>query len=248
MRTLEQIRSDLDSNIPRDVISEREGSNGQKLSYLAGWYVIDRMNQVFGAGNWASEVTNLSRTFEGALDQRRGNSTYQVNYVSYVATVRLSVKFPDGSVVAFVDVGFGDGQDRSNPGKAHELAVKEAVTDGVKRCAKSLGRSMGLALYDKSQEFISDAPVDPKPKVEKETQVSTKSENKTTKSSGEIKAIENSIRHAARILADTQVLSLDKFKSTYLVPRGVEKLAALTEDALPVLFEELKRDFPSLGL
>jgi recombination DNA repair RAD52 pathway protein len=34
--------------------------------------------------------------------------------------------------------------------------VKEAVTDGIKRCAKNLGMSMGLALYDKTQENVDE--------------------------------------------------------------------------------------------
>jgi recombination DNA repair RAD52 pathway protein len=54
------------------------------------------------------------------------------------------------------DVGYGDGSDKTNPGKAHELAAKEAVTDALKRCAKNLGMSMGLALYDKTQENVDE--------------------------------------------------------------------------------------------
>ncbi len=141
----------LNQKIPRDAISSRDGGNGRKLDYLSGHYVIDRLNRVLGAGNWAySSEANLVHA--GLVPTRSGDA----HSVHYLAKVRLVVTL-DGTPTEFTDYGYGDGTDKSNPGKAHELAVKESVTDGLKRCAKNLGMSFGLALYSKDQENVEES-------------------------------------------------------------------------------------------
>lgn len=145
-----ELSKELDAKIPREVIQSREAGNGRKLDYLSGYYVIDRLNKVLGAGNWAySADANL--VHQGVISTRSGDT----NSVHYLAKVRLVVTIGD-KPTEFNDYGYGDGTDKSNPGKAHELAVKEAVTDGLKRCAKNLGMSFGLALYSKDQENVDE--------------------------------------------------------------------------------------------
>lgn len=157
-KTYEEIVQELDSKIPRDVIEQRDGGGGRKLSYLPGHYVIDRLNKVIGQGNWGYD-SNINLLFSGVIQDKYGND---VNTVHYSGRVTLVVTI-DGRQVVFTDYGYGDGTDKTNPGKAHELAIKEAVTDGLKRCAKNLGMSMGLALYDKTQENVADEEPKPSP-------------------------------------------------------------------------------------
>jgi len=160
-KTIDQINQELSSKIPRDVIEQRDGG-GRKLSYLPGWYVIDRLNAIFGADGWSYDTTELRCVHSGEITTRSGTT----NSASYTATVALYVQFPGTeSAKRITDVGFGNGTDKGDPGKPHELATKEAVTDGIKRCAKSLGNSLGLALYDKSQENVEDAPETSKPQA-----------------------------------------------------------------------------------
>jgi DNA recombination protein Rad52 len=143
----EKIVSKLDDKIPTDVISKRDAGQGRKLDYLEGWYVIARLNEILGQGNWSYNTEEMKLVHSGEVDGK---------FVAhYVAKVTLAVNM-DGFVAQFTDYGYGDGMDRNSPGKPHELAVKEAVTDGIKRCAKNLGHSMGLALYDKSRENVGD--------------------------------------------------------------------------------------------
>lgn len=154
-KTKEQILSELDADIPRNVIEQRDGAGAKKLSYLAGWFVIDRMNKIFGPDCWSYDVTELRCVHSGPIAGKYG----EVQSASYSATVALYVQFPGAEVSKRItDVGFGNGTDKLDPGKPHELATKEAVTDAIKRCAKSLGMSLGLALYTKSDEYIEDAP------------------------------------------------------------------------------------------
>lgn len=162
MKTKEQILSDLDANIPKSAVEQRQGGGASKLSYLAGWYVIDRMNKIFGPDAWSYDVTELRCVHSGKISGKYGDQ----ESASYSATVALFVQFPDGTQAKRItDVGFGNGTDKTDPGKPHELATKEAVTDALKRCAKSLGMSLGLALYDKKQENVGDE--EPAPKAPK---------------------------------------------------------------------------------
>jgi DNA repair and recombination protein RAD52 len=255
-KTIGEIRQELDKNIPRDVISQRDGGGPKKLSYLEGWYVIDRLNQVFGQGNWSYQLGDLTKTFEGEV-----NGKY---YVSYIAKVDLSVKFPGQDTSNrpfesnyFTDVGFGDGQDARNPGKAHELAVKEAVTDGIKRCAKSLGRSMGLALYDKTQEYVDESnTTDTKSVVSigsNPARASAPKENFTPTAPTELKprdagTVRQAIRAAARVLDSQKKLTLADFKSRYLTPEGVDKIDQLVDNKVLELYDTLKKEHSELKL
>lgn len=151
----EALKRQLDAKIPRDVISARDGGGGRKLSYLEGHYVIARANEIFGQGNWQYQVIELTKTSDLPIETRSGVK----QYTSYIAKVQVHALG-----VAFSDYGFGDGTD-ANPGKTHELAVKEAVTDGVKRALKNFGMSMGLALYDKSQENVDDGESEKQSKI-----------------------------------------------------------------------------------
>lgn len=155
-KTREQVIQELDDKIPRHAVETREGGGRMKLSYLSGWYTIDRLNKVLGQGNWGYD-TELTKVHESTIDGKTD--------VAYIAKIRLNFNLPANpsetekpsyyGTQSFEDVGYGDGRDRS-AGKAHESAVKEAVTDGIKRCAKSLGMSLGLALYSKEQENVDD--------------------------------------------------------------------------------------------
>ena len=68
----------------------------------------------------------------------------------YTARVRITV----GDVIR-EDFGAGHGYDR-DLGLAHESAIKEAISDAMKRALKSFGYPFGLALYDKEQANVVD--------------------------------------------------------------------------------------------
>jgi hypothetical protein len=72
--------------------------------------------------------------------------------VSYVARIKLNV-----GGVCREGVGAGHGID-ADLGLAHESAIKEAATDAMKRAAMTFGNPFGLALYDKDQRAVEDAP------------------------------------------------------------------------------------------
>jgi DNA recombination protein Rad52 len=133
---------------------------GPKGDYLEGWLVIAEANRIFGFGGWSYHIADChvvsDRPREIGREKKPGFG------VSYVATVTVQV-----GDVSRSDVGAGHGYD-VDCGLAHESAVKEAVTDALKRALRTFGNPFGLALYDKSRENVEDttsAPQKAAPKL-----------------------------------------------------------------------------------
>src|SRR5688500_16469220 len=157
MKTLKELNEALDANIPRSAVKQREGANKKKFSYLSADYVIGRMNSVAGNLNWSSRTRENKPVYEGVIRDSYGKEKFTCHYI---AIVDIEIQHIDeqGRVIrtSHSGTGYGDGSDASNPGKAHELAAKEAESDALKRGCKNLGQSMGLALYDKDQTNVED--------------------------------------------------------------------------------------------
>lgn len=119
---------------------------GPKGDYIEGWHAMAEANRIFGFDGWSYTVMDCKPVSEEprpiGKDKKPGFG------VTYVATVRVIV---DG--VTREDVGAGHGYD-ADLGLAHESAIKEAVTDALKRGLRSFGNPFGLALYDKARENV----------------------------------------------------------------------------------------------
>lgn len=213
-KSIEQIEKDLDDKIPRSAVSERDGGGGRRLSYLEGHYVIDRLNKVFGPLRWAKEITDVRQIT---------NKTSRGEFPAYLVKVRLTVGFGESGVV--VKEAYGYGSDKSSQ-NAHELAIKEAVTDALKVAAKDLGMSMGLALYDKSQENVSDEePIkaDESP-MEKKVVKAPQAQAESNEAS-----LDEAIRTYVRIGSSQKKLTAEEFKQYLIDKFNKQKLAELDE-------------------
>lgn len=142
-------REVLDARIPPEAIATRIEAK-RTVSYLHGWYVIHRLNHLFGFDGWSHSLLSCDVVSVETDQENR-------NWIGYRAVVRLTV----GDTV-HDGVGFGEGIDRS-AARAHESAGKEAATDALKRAAIHLGLSFGLALYDKTGKANALAPEPPPP-------------------------------------------------------------------------------------
>lgn len=219
----EEICKKLDESIPRSVISERSGGGTRKLSYLETWYVIDRLNKVLGNLGWSSETVTLGLV--------PGETT------KYMAKVRIIVRTEEDCV--YKDgYGFGDAQKGSRVD--HELAIKEAESDALKRAAMKFGLSMGLALYDKTQEFVTDEePVTEKlqPQVE-----ATRPPNKEVN----VGQLRETIKNSAKILIDTRKITKPQFVDKYVAKFGADKVDTMKDESVTLAYAALVADFPML--
>ena len=256
---IDDIRAKLDAKIPRAAISTRSAGNGVTLDYLTGYYVIARLNEVFGQGNWSYSTEELTKVFEGEV-----NGKFATSYIAKVSLeTRLNkeVKTDDsytarfGSTTYFTDYGYGDGTDKYSPGKAHELAVKEAITDGVKRCAKNLGMSLGLALYDKTQENVEDEQIT-KGEVGPTTNSSTSTGSNSSRSHGSGDSASGGnqlptgdarglIRSAVQVLNAQKKITVDGFKEKYTQGRSADQLS---DTEITTLYKRIALDYPELKL
>jgi len=121
---------------------------GPKGDYIEGWHAIAEANRIFGEGGWSYAVADLRCVSE--RDREIGQAKKPGFGVTYTARVVVMV-----GGVQRDDVGAGHGYD-VDCGLAHESAIKEAVTDALKRALRTFGNPFGLALYDKTREGVAD--------------------------------------------------------------------------------------------
>lgn len=119
---------------------------GPKGDYIEGWHAMAEANRIFGFGEWGYTVKTCSCVSE--RERKIGSGQKDGWGVTYTAMVSVEV----GGVIR-EDVGAGHGYD-GDCGLAHESAIKEAVTDALKRALRSFGNPFGLALYDKTRENV----------------------------------------------------------------------------------------------
>jgi DNA repair and recombination protein RAD52 len=137
---------------------------GPKGDYIEGWHAIAEANRIFGFDGWNYSIINTTCV---ANEPRKIGKAQKDGWgVSYIATVMVAI----GEVMR-EDIGAGHGYD-ADLGLAHESAIKEAVTDALKRALRSFGNPFGLALYDKSRENVGHNPPDADP-VEISTAIDT---------------------------------------------------------------------------
>ena len=115
--------------------------DGKTLSYIEGWHVIAEANRIFGYDCWNRETVELRSVWEGRHETKVS--------CCYMAHVCITVTSGETCTIR-EGTGFGSGTG-SRPADAHELAMKAAETDAMKRALATFGNQFGLALYDKKQ-------------------------------------------------------------------------------------------------
>jgi len=139
---LKQLQSPLDGNR----VKRREQGN-ITLSYLEGYDIIDRANELFGFDGWSYDVTKLEQVSEEINEKNN-------KVVAYRALITVTVYGTNHQLfVIRSDVGYGIGI-ANTYAMAHESGGKEAVTDSLKRTLRTFGSQFGNALYDKSQKNV----------------------------------------------------------------------------------------------
>lgn len=116
----------LAAQLPRDAVRKLPGKSS--ADYVSGFYVIQRLIEVFGPDGWADE-------YEAPVVREGDRPVIHVRGTLTAAGVTRG------------DVGVGVAA--NNSPDAFETAMKGAYTDCLKRCARKLGDSFGLALYEK---------------------------------------------------------------------------------------------------
>jgi hypothetical protein len=119
------------------------------LSYLEQWDVRRTLIRIFGFGNWDAEVLSADLVFESQNPEANKSGKHNWD-VAYKVILRLTVwgigTNGEDAVYTEAAIGASHQPDRA---EAHDMAVKTAESDALKRCAVNLGTQFGLSLYQK---------------------------------------------------------------------------------------------------
>ena len=116
---------------------------GRSLSYLEAWDVKAHLNRIFGFCNWSADVIESSLAFEEKNEKGQWN-------VGYKVVLRLRIHAGQDTFLGdttYSEAAVGSATLPSR-GEAHDMAIKTAESDALKRAAINLGTQFGLSLYD----------------------------------------------------------------------------------------------------
>lgn len=131
---------------PRRVAKMR-APGGNTLSHLEAWDVRAHLIRIFGFGGWDETDSGLGTVM---LYEREVTSTGKTRWtVAYRATRKLTVRDAWGDLLCeYEATAVGEAANQPSRGDAHDMAIKTAESQALKRCAINLGTQFGLSLYD----------------------------------------------------------------------------------------------------
>lgn len=115
--------------------------------YMEAYDIRAHLNRVFGFARWSADVISMELVFE-----RFHQNSKKVDAVSvgYRAGLTLTVCSPDGELLATYTeyaAGSASGFPVAKQADAHDMAIKTAESQALKRAAANLGDQFGLSLY-----------------------------------------------------------------------------------------------------
>lgn len=123
---------------------------GRSLSYLEAWDVKAHLNRIFGFGGWSWDVLNADLAFEDQNEKGQWNVGYRV--VGRLTIMGIHTTVGTDHIITDRDATYTEAAVGSaslpQRGEAHDMAVKTAESDALKRAAINLGTQFGLSLYD----------------------------------------------------------------------------------------------------
>jgi recombination DNA repair RAD52 pathway protein len=138
MLTSEQV-----AELLKPIDKSRVSRDGKGFSHLEIWDVRRTMNRIFGFATWSARVEAMELISEREVTGKDGKTRWNVIYRAK-CTLQLGDTFGDGA--SYTEWAAGDA---TNPtlADAHDLAIKTAESQALKRCAVNLGDQFGLSLY-----------------------------------------------------------------------------------------------------
>ena len=123
----------------------------QGMSNMAAYEIKAHLNRIFGFARWSAEVVAMELVYEQqtmtkGYNGKPGKPAYNV---AYRAGMHLTVYSPNGRQLAeYTEWAIGDAtMPDFKRADAHDMAIKTAESQALKRCAINLGDQFGLSLY-----------------------------------------------------------------------------------------------------
>lgn len=123
------------------------------MSYVEAYEIRAHLTRIFGPLRWDEVVTDQRQVFEAErVTDRLDKDGFPISKwtVCWYAHCTLTIRSTSGKVLATYGEGAtGDAQNFPSRSDAHDMAVKTAASQALKRCAMNLGDQFGLSLYQK---------------------------------------------------------------------------------------------------
>lgn len=124
--------------LAQDRVAKRSQA-GRSLSYVEVWDIKRTLIRVFGFGGWSWTVTTAELAFEDTVAGKSGGENWNVGY-KVIGTLTVGdAQYAEAAVGSATLPSRGD---------AHDMAIKTAESDALKRAAINLGTQFGLSLYN----------------------------------------------------------------------------------------------------
>ncbi|MFF7335483.1 Rad52/Rad22 family DNA repair protein [Streptomyces sp. NPDC008150] len=151
--------SDLQiAQLLRPVDPDRVGSDGKGFAHMEAWDIRRYLIRIFGFGGHDTDLLETTLIAETCLPNHqkkdRNGKPYGAPFdawtVIYRVAVRLAVKTAGGVELGhWHGIATGDATNQPSRADAHDLALKTADSQALKRAATNLGDQFGLSLYNK---------------------------------------------------------------------------------------------------
>ena len=143
----------------RPVDPDRVGEDGKGFSHMEAWDIRRHLIRIFGFGGHDTDLLETTLISETSIPnyQKVGRNgqpygkPYEAWTVIYRVGVRLTVKVDGVELGHWHGVATGDAPNQPSRADAHDLALKTADSQALKRAATNLGDQFGLSLYNKGR-------------------------------------------------------------------------------------------------
>ncbi|MGW2520546.1 Rad52/Rad22 family DNA repair protein [Streptomyces sp. NPDC001617] len=132
----------------RGLDPKRVGKDDKGHAHMEAWDIKRYLLRVFGFAGYDTENRELSMVKEIEIPGQGQNAKSRWTVI-YRAQVRLIVKDVQGREIGHWDgEAVGDSYNQPKIGDAHDMAMKTAASQALKRAATNLGDQFGLSLYN----------------------------------------------------------------------------------------------------
>ena len=129
-------------------VNPKRVHNLRGMSHMEAYDIRAHLNRVFGFARWSADVISMELLYERHHPNKNGNDAVSVGYR---AGLTLTVHSPGGYRLATY-TEYAAGSASSFPvakqADAHDMAIKTAESQALKRAAINLGDQFGLSLYN----------------------------------------------------------------------------------------------------
>ena len=129
-------------------VNPKRVHNLRGMSHMEAYDIRAHLNRVFGFARWSADVISMELLYERHHQNKGGKDAVSVGYR---AGLTLAVHSPEGDRLATY-TEYAAGSASSFPvakqADAHDMAIKTAESQALKRAAINLGDQFGLSLYN----------------------------------------------------------------------------------------------------